>query len=248
MENDESAYGGCQVLTVSESIGKELLLAFLMQNTEPLLGTLRSYVQHMGLASGNDVKPVALDVLQEVVVEALDHAGRFNTTRQPMAWLLGISINVIKRKKTEFAKRAQREISIAHLATNENERLSEVELFDLLTSCPLEQPDQNIEANEQALMMLSLVSLDDQHILRMAFLEDFDRAVLAKRLGITDVAAGWQRSQFHLDAGNAGNIHVQCGKGTCLSHQNWAWECAHTRKSGWSDLSVHAGNECPGLI
>lgn len=189
MELYRNEYGGHQILTAPEPDGKELLLTFLMQNTEPLLGTLRSYVQCMGLARGNDVKPIALDVLQEVVVEALDHAERFDPARQPMAWLLGIAINVIRRKKTEFVKRAQREMSIVHFATTENASLSEAELFDLLTFCPPPSPEQDIEANEQALIMLALVSLEDQHILRMAFLEDFDRERIARRLGITTVAA-----------------------------------------------------------
>ena len=100
MELDKDQYGSHQVLTAPVPAKKQLLMAFLMHNTEPLLGTLRSYVQRMGLARGEEVKAVALDVLQEVVVEALDHAERFNATGQPMAWLLGIAINVIKRKKT----------------------------------------------------------------------------------------------------------------------------------------------------
>jgi DNA-directed RNA polymerase specialized sigma24 family protein len=64
-------------------------------NVASLLGIIRSYVKRMGLASGEDVSAVALEVLQEVVLEALDHAGRFNPTGQPMAWLLGIAMNVI---------------------------------------------------------------------------------------------------------------------------------------------------------
>ena len=194
MEIDKDKYVGHQVLTIPDPDKKELLTTFLMQNTEPLLGTLRSYVQRMGLARGEDVKAVALDVLQESVVEALAHAERFNGTGQPMAWLLGIAINVIRRKKTEFAKRTHREMSIAHLAPTEHESLSEGELFDRLISCPLTPPEQDIEANEQALMMLSLVSTDDQHILRLAFLYDFDRALLAQQLGITAVAA---RTRLH---------------------------------------------------
>jgi RNA polymerase sigma factor (sigma-70 family) len=194
MKLDKNQYGSQSILTATDPAKKQLLIAFLRQNTTPLLGTLGTYVQRMGLASGVEVRPVALDVLQEVVVEALDHAERFNTAGQPMAWLLGIAINVIKRKKVEFAKRAWREMSIARLATHSNESLSEGELFDQLVSCPQTRPEQDIEANEQALMMLALVSTDDQHILRMAFLHDFDRELLAKQLGITPVAA---RTRLH---------------------------------------------------
>ncbi|MBV9710008.1 MAG: sigma-70 family RNA polymerase sigma factor [Ktedonobacteraceae bacterium] len=81
-----------------------------------------------------------------------------------------------------------------HLMALDNESLSEAELFDLLTFCPLASPEQDVEANEQAMMMLALVSSEDQHVLRMAFLEDFDREGMAKRLGITEVAA---RKRLH---------------------------------------------------
>ena len=88
----------------------------------------------MGLASGEEVPAVALEVLQEVVLEALDHADRFNPTGQPMAWLLGIAINVIKRKKYERIKRSQRELSMSDLSLTQEEHLSESELFDQLTT------------------------------------------------------------------------------------------------------------------
>jgi len=143
----------------------------------------------MGLARGEEVPAVALEVLQEVAIEALDHADRFNPTGQPMAWLLGIATNVIKRKKAEFAKRSRREMPIAHLSIVQEEPLSEDELFDQIAAHTLAGPEQDIEANEQALAMLSLVSAEDQHILRLAFLYDFDREALAEKLGITSVAA-----------------------------------------------------------
>jgi RNA polymerase sigma-70 factor (ECF subfamily) len=176
-------------LIAVEAAKKQQLIVFLTENTAPLLGTLRSYVQRMGLARGEEVPTVALEVLQEAVVEALKHADRFIPTGQPMAWLLGISVNVIKRKKVELAKRARRETSIAALSTQQEESLSEGELFDQVASCVLAGPEQDIEANEQASSLLSLVSAEDQRILRLAFLYDFEREALAEQLGITPVAA-----------------------------------------------------------
>jgi len=124
-----------------------------------------------------------------VVIEALDHADRFNPTGQPMAWLLGIATNVIKRKKVEIAKRSRRELFIGDLFTAQQEPLSENELFDQITACTSAGPEQEIEANEQAMMMLSLVSPEDRHLLLLAFLYGFEREALAEKLGITPVAA-----------------------------------------------------------
>src|SRR5258708_39120244 len=106
---------------------KQQLAEFITDNIPSLLGILRSYVQRMGLARGEEVSAVAVEVLQEVVIEALDHADRFNPTGQPMAWLLGIAINVIKRKNVELAKHSQRELSIGEISVAQEGHLSEDE-------------------------------------------------------------------------------------------------------------------------
>jgi RNA polymerase sigma-70 factor (ECF subfamily) len=168
---------------------KQQLAEFLTGNIPSLLGILRSYVQRMGLARGEEVAAAAVDVLQEVVVEALDHADRFNPTGQPMAWLLGIGANVIKRKKVELARRSWRELFIGDLSLEQQEPLSEDELFDQITVCTSAGPEEDFEANEQAMLLLSLVSPEDQQLLFLAFLSGFEREALAKKLGITPVAA-----------------------------------------------------------
>lgn len=173
--------------TVSQA--RRLLMAFLTEHTATLLGSLRSYVQRMGLARGQAVPVVALEVLQEVAVEALDHVDRFDPERQPMAWLLGIGMNVIRRKKTEAARRAQREVTFGHLALFLPQAQSEEDVLDLIAPFVQAEPAQEIEANEQASLILALVSPEDQRVLRLALLADFEREALARELGITPVAA-----------------------------------------------------------
>jgi DNA-directed RNA polymerase specialized sigma24 family protein len=102
------------------SQAKRQLMTFLTNHSSQLLGTIRSYVLRMGLAQGQAVPDTALDVFQEVAVEALDHIDRFRLDGQPMAWLLGIAINVIKRKKVAMAKQYQREVAyLAQILLNE---------------------------------------------------------------------------------------------------------------------------------
>lgn len=161
------------------------LIEFIADNVASLLGIIRSYVRRMGLASGEDVAAVALEVLQEAVLEALDHADRFDPTGQPMAWMLGIAINVIKRNKSMLKKRSQRELSMSDLSHMQEDGLSESELFDQLTVNAYAGPDQEIAANEQAELLLSLVSPEDQQILMLAFLQGFEREALAQKLGIS---------------------------------------------------------------
>src|SRR5207248_8454293 len=167
---------------IAAAFTKQQIAEFLTDNVASLLGTLRSYVQRMGLARGEDVAATAVEVLQEVVVEALGHADRFNPTGQPMAWLLGIAINIIKRKKVELAKRARREIFVAELSATQQEHLSEDELFDSITACTSAGPEQVVEANEQARLLLALVSPEDQELLLLAFLYGFEREALAEKL------------------------------------------------------------------
>ncbi len=168
---------------------KRVLLDFLTENTGPLLGTLRSYVQRMGLAQGEAVPPTALEVLQETVIEALDHSTRFDPVRQPMAWLLGIAMNVIKRKKVERAKHYKHEFSIGQLTQFHGESLSEGEYFELVAPLVFAGPEQDVEADEEAASILALVSAEDRHILRLAYVYEFERESLALQLGITPGAA-----------------------------------------------------------
>ncbi len=170
------------------------IIECITDNVASLLGILRSYVKRMGLARGEEVPAAAVEVLQEVVLEALDHADRFNPTGQPMAWLLGIAINVIKRKKAELVKRSQRELSMSDLSLKQEEGLSESELFDQLMANSSAGPEQEIAANEQAELLLSLVSPEDQHVLMLAFLQGFEREALAQKLGIS---TGATRVRLH---------------------------------------------------
>ncbi|GCE14747.1 RNA polymerase sigma factor [Tengunoibacter tsumagoiensis] len=180
------------VTPAARELARQQLLDFLTEQTPALLGTLRSYVQRMGLAQNGEISAVAADVLQEVVVEALEHSERFDPTRQPMAWLLGIALNVIKRKRTEVAKRSQRELSFAHLTVlrSEHQESSAAEnLLEQLVSCSIEGPERKLESDEQAQFILSLVSDEDRKVLQLAIVHDFERDVLAQALGITAVAA-----------------------------------------------------------
>ncbi len=162
-----------------------MMVEYIADNASSLLGIIRSYVMRMGLASREDVAAVALEVLQQVVLEALDHADRFDITGQPMAWLLGIAINIIKRNKAERIKTSQRVLTISDLSLTQEEELSESELFDQLVTNSEAGLDQEIAANEQAGLLLSLVSPEDQHILMLAFLEGYERDALAQKLGIS---------------------------------------------------------------
>jgi RNA polymerase sigma factor (sigma-70 family) len=167
----------------------QLIGGFIQSNTTILLGSLRAYTQRMGLAQGELIPIVALEILQETVVEALEHAERFQPGRQPMAWLLGIAINVIKRKKAEQARSFKRETSISSLQPDDLNKTSESDIIDQISSLSIAGPEQEIETKDQVATLLALVSNEDRQVLELAFVYEFDRDAIAQHLHLTTGSA-----------------------------------------------------------
>jgi RNA polymerase sigma factor (sigma-70 family) len=188
------------------------LRQFLQESTPLLLGIVRSYVVRTGLAHGEAVQLVALEVLQEAVLEALSHADRLTTSGQPRAWFLAIAANVIKRKKASLARSSQREVLFSALTNHAEATMDEGAFFDLFAAHTQPGPEAEVEADEEATALLSLVSADDQEVLRLALINDLDSSMLAKRLHITSGAA---RVRLHRAINRlriAWNKHEQPGK------------------------------------
>lgn len=173
---------------------KQQLLDYIQEHAVALLGTVRLYVLRAGLASGDRVPAAALEVVQDTIVEALAHVDRYRPDSQPMAWLLGIAVNMIRRHQRTAGRRARREISFAHLATRASEPLAEADLLDHLLPSSVTGPEQTVEADEEARALLALVSVADQQILRLAVLAGFDSAALAERL---KTSPGASRVRLH---------------------------------------------------
>lgn len=171
------------------SDARRQLLAFLESQAPSLLGAICVYVQNLTSFQGEEVRVTALEIMQEVVIEALDHADHYDPSRQPMAWFLGIALNIIRRKKKKLVEGQRHELRFSQLAMSYPEPISQDELLDSLTSSTQRGPEQIVEDEEQVRALLSLVSADDQRILRLAFLEDCERDILAQRLGTTPAAA-----------------------------------------------------------
>ncbi len=168
---------------------QDLLRQFIAGESETLLGTLRYYVVRAGLADGRDAALVAAELLNEVVVQALEHADRFRPSGQPMAWLLGIAANLIRRRQAERANRDQREPLVRDLYSGGHDTLSEDELFDRVASLAVAGPIADWEANEAASAILAHVSADDRRVLQLAVLHEMSGEALAQELGIKPGAA-----------------------------------------------------------
>jgi DNA-directed RNA polymerase specialized sigma24 family protein len=85
------------------------LKAYIQKHRQPLLKTIGFYLIRAGLATPPNRLSEAQELLHDVVIEALEHAERFDSNRLPQAWLLGIAANLFKRKQTTLAKRMRRD-------------------------------------------------------------------------------------------------------------------------------------------
>ena len=172
-----------------QTANEDLIRQFIARENEALFSTLRYYVVRAGLADGRDAAPAATELLGEVVVQALEHADRFRPSGQPMAWLLGIAANLIKRKQAGRATRNRREPLVRDLYPRAQAATSEDELFDRLAALDVSDLAQDLEANEEVSAILAHVSEDDQRVLRLAVLHDLNGEELAQALGVTPGAA-----------------------------------------------------------
>lgn len=174
----------------SPPAGQSRLREFLEQESDALLRTIRLYVVRARLADQPPVvQTVADELLNEVTVEALVHADRFDPEGQPRAWLLGIAANLIKRRQVDLAKRQRREPLARDLAPDDDKGLSDDELFDRLASVAEHNPAEQLESDEQVRAMLLLLPPPDREVIRLAVLSGLDGHALAGALGISPGAA-----------------------------------------------------------
>ncbi len=173
----------------TSTANRALLRQFIEENADTLLGTLRVYVVRAGLTDWQGATLAAVELLSEVTVEALAHADRFRPSGQPMAWLLGIGANLIKREQAGRATRNRRELLVRDLYPRVQAAISEDELFDRFAALTVSDPAQDLEADEEVSAILAYVSNDDRRVLRLAVLHDLNGEELAAELGVTPGAA-----------------------------------------------------------
>ncbi len=165
------------------------LKRFIEKETDTLVGALRLYVMRGNVAREMPVEVAALELLNDVTVEALDHAGRFDPDRQPMAWLLGIAANLIRQRQAAFTRREWREPLVGDVIPADGETLSEEELFDRLAALAPGSPGDDIESREEVAVLLAGLSDSDRDIVRLAILNGMNGESVANELEITPGAA-----------------------------------------------------------
>lgn len=174
---------------VSERVN--LLTRFIEEHAVSLMITLRGYVRRAYLVPDIEevVQEVALELLDEVYLEAIKTGSHFDLSRPPKAWLLGIASKLVLRKREGKYTQRQREVTVSDLQQEYQEEFSDDDMFDHLTALAEDGPEQQAVANEQFEYLLSLVSEGDRQLLRLAIELDLDGKLLAQTLGCSYNAA-----------------------------------------------------------
>jgi RNA polymerase sigma factor (sigma-70 family) len=163
------------------------LKAYFETQSDALYRAIRQVVMRSGVTTPDNAGQVASEVLNEVVVEALAHAGRLQTPEQPFAWLMGIALNLIRRRLTELSRRERREPLLHDLYPSET--LTEAEVIDRFIGLHSRNEMTALDLESPVARLLAQVSPEDEQVLRLAVLHDLDGEALARELGITPGAA-----------------------------------------------------------
>jgi RNA polymerase sigma factor (sigma-70 family) len=174
---------------------RQRLIQFLDAEIDALTGILRVYVLRAGLAGDEDATS---ELLNSVVVEALTHAQRYDPTRPPRAWLLGIAANLVRRRQAESARLNQREPLANDLVDGRETSLGEDELFELLATHSTAGAGADIRGETEELDCLStalaLLSVDERRVIRLFSGCSLNGDALAAALHVTP---GTARVRLH---------------------------------------------------
>jgi RNA polymerase sigma factor (sigma-70 family) len=138
------------------------LRRFIDSEHQTIKRHLRMYILNWGLAAGAAVEDETDRLLSDVVYEALQHQHRYDASRSPLAWLLGIGVNLIRRR----------------LASPTTRR--EIVISDLYTADSLMSPEEIIERYLPGVQDQRLERLEDSDSWneRLGTLSDIDRAIV----------------------------------------------------------------------
>lgn len=162
---------------------------FLEENAGRLLLSLHFFVLRAKIGTGEAAWDIANELLNELVVEALNNIGRFDPDKSCYAWLLGIAANLIKRRQASQQRHSYRE-PLAHDLLTPGDTVTTEELFDWLGRLKRDDgPETRLVEQEAATEILNSLAANDREIIRLAVLVGLSGEDLAKRLGISPAAA-----------------------------------------------------------
>lgn len=170
---------------------EDRLRTIIESESTTLLNIFRHYALRAQLVDGMAVHELAQEILHEVYIEAMAHRDRFDEADVPIAWLIAVGSNLIKRRQDKLYKQERREPLTLDIYS---ETAEEEETLPYAASVLSPDPTEAIDSAETAEKWLGLVSAPDREILRHAILGELTSQELGNVLG---VSAGTARVRLH---------------------------------------------------
>lgn len=181
---------------VTTGVADQRIRQFLEENASATIlhKTIRQYLSKAKFLSSQELDETTLEVLSEVVAAALVSSERYDPTRSPMAWVLGIASNIVKQKRDRHFRLAKREKPISHIGLDpDDELISPGDFFDRLAALDphvfeaiaVDDPEPELARRQPLLAAFARLPATDQNVLKLAFLHEMDGEALARELDIT---------------------------------------------------------------
>lgn len=189
---------------------KQRKLAHVIEEShDQLLTSIRVLIWKMGMASSREeADSLSHEVLNDAIIKAIEIEDRYNDDKSMRAWLLGIATNKIRELRTKENRRGKRVGTVAEIYQNSIEnsksahqrykdqvQITEDEMVDYLNAHnTLRDPlDHRIQVGFAEL--ISLVNIDDQEVLKLAFESNIKGNDLAATLKVSIGAANVRLSR-----------------------------------------------------
>jgi RNA polymerase sigma factor (sigma-70 family) len=155
-------------------------------------GILCGYVKNAHIVAPEKVEEEASELLQSVVLKALELADKYHGMGV-RPWLLRIASNMVMQKRSQI-QRHQRVMPVSKARPQTDPGLSDDEWFDIFTARIAEEIAQIADLREDLKEALACLSSEDQHILNCYLHHGFDHNEIARILHIRPGAA---RTRYH---------------------------------------------------
>jgi len=161
---------------------------------ETLYGILRSYIRKVQFTSPAQVDDEAHELLQDVVLRAMEIAHKYHGT-SIRSWLLSIAINLLKQKKKSVAIHQKKVVPLGDLHRHNYPMSSEEEFYELFTAQIAAVNAQEAQLRQDLKEAIASLSKDDQLILTYYIRYGYKHNEIAGLLGIKPGAARTQYSR-----------------------------------------------------
>jgi RNA polymerase sigma factor (sigma-70 family) len=162
----------------------------IVEHHQTLTRLFQLYINRVGLS--DQVTPD--DLLNDVAVVAMSKADEWVHIHSPLAWLIGIGINQLRKRREKLAKQRQREPFVRDIYHHVEGTMTDGELFDLINLLTGPDPAQTVETKTLVTSWLALLEPEEQHILELAIVYELDGKMLGRELGCSP---GTARMRLH---------------------------------------------------